>query len=60
MGYVRAYIGDRLSSRPAMGCVWVGICFCRQTFISFSALLVINGFAADASRPKDFLALLIA
>ena len=35
MGYVCTWMGDHLSSGPGMG-----ICFCRQTFINSSALLV--------------------
>ena len=31
---------DRLSSTPGVGCVWVGISLCHQTFVNSSALLV--------------------
>ena len=37
---VSTCMGDRLSSGPAVGCVWVGISLCPQTFINSSALLV--------------------
>ena len=40
MDYVSPWMGDRLSSRPAMGCVCVEISLCRQTFINSSALLM--------------------
>ena len=40
MGYVGTSMGDRLSSRPAVGCVSVGISLCPQTFINSSALLL--------------------
>ena len=40
MGYVSTWMGDRLSSRPAVGCVWAGISLCLQTFVNSSALLV--------------------
>ena len=39
MGYVSTWIGDRLSSRQAVGCVRVGISLCHQTFVNSSALL---------------------
>ena len=40
MGYVSTWMGDRLSSRPDVGCVSVGISLCPQTFVNSSVLLV--------------------
>ena len=40
MGYVSTLMGDRLSSRSALGFVSVGISLCPQTFVNSSALLV--------------------
>ena len=54
MGYIGTWMGDRLSSRPAVGCVSVGICLCPQTFVNSSALLV----SLLARGPKHLLALL--
>ena len=33
-------MGERLSSRPGTGCMWLGIFFRHQTFINPSALVV--------------------
>ena len=38
--YDSTWMGDHLSSRPAVGYVGVGISLCHQTFINSSALLV--------------------
>ena len=40
MGYISTWMGDCLSSGPAIGCVWVGISLCYQTFVNSRALLV--------------------
>ena len=45
MGYVCTWMGDHLSSTPAVGCVWVGISLCHQTFVNSSALLMSDAFA---------------
>ena len=37
---ISTWMGDHLSSTPAVGCVWVGISLCHQTFINSSALLM--------------------
>ena len=50
MGYVSTWMGDRLSSTPAVGCVWVGITLCHQT----SALLVSDGFVLALATKIPF------
>ena len=45
MSYISIWTSDRLSSRPAVGCVGVGISLCPQTFVNCSALLVSDGSA---------------
>ena len=40
MGNVSTWMGVRLSSRPGIGCMCLGIAFCCPTFLNTSALLV--------------------
>ena len=40
MGYVSTWMGDRLSSRSAVGSVSVGIFLCPQISVNSSALLM--------------------
>ena len=54
MGYVSTWMGDRLSSTQAVGCVWVGISLCHSAFIYSSALLVSDGFALALGTKTHF------
>ena len=55
MGYVSTWMGDCLSSTPAVGCVWVGISLCHQTFVNSSALFrVSDGFVFTLGTKTPF------
>ena len=58
--YVSTWMADRLSFRPGMGCIRPGNCFCHQTFINSSAVLVslmallLAHFDQNTFRPCSF------
>ena len=40
MGYVSTWMGDHLTSVPAVGCIQFGISFSEETFVNSNSLLV--------------------
>ena len=58
MGYVSTWMANHLISTPDVGCVWIGISLCHQTFVNSSALLISVMALPSHKGPKHLLALL--